>query len=418
MIRKIAVKKLTAGLFYCAMISAAALTGCATYQDQVGESRRMMSQGNVNQALSKFGELAAKDDGDKLVHLLDYGVALEIANQIPESNKVLLQADKLSDELDYHSVSRVAGSLLTSEEMIQYKGDTFEKIFINAYLAMNYLELGKFDDALVECRRINDKYLKLRGEEKKNFELNPFAKYLSAVVWEATGQYDDAYIAYSEAYKLSPYISTIREDLIRSSKRARRMDDYDKWKKEFPEVQEKPEWYDRTFGELVVIYQQGWGPRKAPDPASPRFPILRPTYNATQKARVEVAGKPYESRFVYSVEEAAIRTLMEDRGALLARRMGGIVAKEVAADQLRRKNELLGFAAWVFFHASDRADVRQWSLLPQSIQLIRVPLKPGKYKFAVQGLGYDGSLTGESSEEREVEIKAGRKVFVNWRSLK
>lgn len=407
-------------LILLSVFSVAVFSGCATYQDKVGESRRLISSGNIDQAVAKFHQLSAVDDGDKLVHLLDYGVALQIAQRTEESTKVFLQADKLSENLDYHSVSRVAGSLLTSEENIQYKGDTFEKIFINAYLAMNFLELGKLDDALVESRRINEKYVKLRGEEKKEFELNPFAKYLSAIIWEANRNYDDAYIAFAEAYKLSPEISTIRQDLIRSAKRARRMDEYDKWKKAFPDVEEKPEWYDRKMGELVVIYQQGWGPRKDFERGSQRFPRLRPVYNYTQRARVDVisAGTSYPSRFVYDVERAAIKTLMEDRGALIGRRVGGIVAKEIVADQIRQKDELLGLVSWIFFHASDRADLRQWSLLPQTIQLIRVPLSPGRHKVVVQGLDLEGSPTGEQSPEMDIEIKPGQKIFKTWRSLK
>jgi hypothetical protein len=398
---------------------AAVLASCATYQDQVGESRRMISAGNTEQALVKFQELAAKQDGDQLVHLLDYGVALQIAGKLKESTDVLLRADKLADELDYHSVSRVAGSLLTSEEMIQYKGDTFEKIFINAYLAMNYLEMGQLDDALVETRRMNEKYVKLRGEDKKSFELNPFAKYLSAVIWEASGQADDAYIAYKEAYELSPQISTIRQDLIRSSKKARRMDDYKQWKAAFPEIEESPDWYDKSKGELILVYQQGWGPRKTYDRASPRFPALRPTSNITDRAELKIESDgSHKSQFVYDVERAAIATLADDRASLVGRRVGGIVAKEVMADQIRQKNEALGFIAWVFFHVSDRADLRQWSLLPRTIQIVRVPLKPGSYKYDIQGLSYGDSYSGEELTNQNVNIKAGRKVFRVWRSLK
>jgi uncharacterized protein len=402
-----------------AIAVASALLGCATYQGKVHESRQMLIQGQVDQAVEKLGKLAAEEGKDQLVYLLDYGVALQIAKKTNDSTKVLLRADKLAEELDYHSISKVAASALTSEEMIQYKGDTFEKIFINAYLAMNFLEQGDFDSALVESRRINQKYTKFRSDEKKAFELNPFAKYLAALSWEASGQYDDAYIDFSEAYKLSPFIATIKEDLIRTAKKARRMDDYERWKKEFPEVVEKPEWYDKGKGELIVIFQQGWGPQKAPDPAEFRFPILRPSYNYTQKARLIIGEKDsFDSRHVYDVEKAAIQTLQDDRAALVARRLGGIIAKKAAADELRRKNELLGAVAWIAMNVSDRADLRQWSLLPQSIQVIRTYLKPGKYKFKIAGLTGEGTLSGEMSQEREIVVKPGRKVFVNWRSLK
>lgn len=405
-------------IFVLMAVLAASLAGCATYQDQVRESRKLISNGNTEQSLAQFQKLASKEDGDQLVHLLDYGAALQIANKFPESNEVLLRSDKLADQLDYQSISRLAGSMLTSEDVVQYKGDTFEKIFINAYLAMNYLQLGKLDDALVESRRMNEKYLKLRNEEKKKFELNPFAKYLSALIWEADGAWDDAYIAFKETYELSPNIATIKEDLIRSAKRSRRIDDYKQWKEAFPEVKENPDWYDKGKGELIVIYQQGWGPRKTYDKSSPRFPTLQPTYNQTEKAELQIVGNgSYFSRPVYNVESAAIQTLMDDRAALVGRRIGGIVAKEVMADQIRQKNELLGLIAWIFFHASDRADLRQWSLLPQTIQVIRVPLKPGKYDYSIKGFDLGGRPTNENLDGQSVEIKAGRKVFRVWRSL-
>lgn len=393
-------------------------TGCATYQGKVSLARDLLKSGQTAEAVEKLKPLAATDNGDQLIYLLDYATALQIQGSFQESNKAYLAADRLSDELDYHSVSRVAGSLLTNEEMKQYKGDTFEKIFINAQLALNYLALGELDDALVEARRINEKYLKYRSDEKKDFELNPFAKYLSALVWEADRKYDDAAIAYAEAYKISPRISSIHEDLIRSSKLARRDQEYQKWKKAFPDVVEKPEWYDKGRGELIIIVQQGWGPRKAFNPGDSRFPVLDPVFNQTQRARLNVNGVGMqESVFIYDVQGAAIQTLNDDMGALVARRLTGIVAKELAAEELRKKNELLGAVAWIAMHASDRADLRQWSTLPQTIQVIRMPLKPGTYSIDLQGLTDDGSLTSDHLEVPSVNVKAGRKVFFNWRTL-
>lgn len=395
------------------------LAGCATYQGKVNQSREFLSSGRYEEALQKLQPLAEKEDGDQLVYLLDYGTALHMAGQYQESNKVFLKADKLSELVDYHSVSRVAGSMLLNEEMVQYKGDTFEKIFINAYLALNFLQLGQLDSALVETRRMNEKYIKLRSEDKQSFELNPFAKYLSALIWEADQKWDDAYIAYEEAYKLDSGISGIQADLIRSAKRARRMDQYNQWKTAFPQVEENPLWSDRTAGELVIIYQQGWGPRKAFNPMDFRFPVLKPIRSETQTVRMDLKDKnQVQSQLVYDTEKAAIKTLQEDSAALLARRLAGIATKEVVSDQIRQKNELLGAISNIVMHASDRADLRQWSTLPQTIQIIRVPLKPGIYSFSLQGLNSSGAPTSDHLDSKEIKIVAGKKYFMNWRSLK
>lgn len=414
-------KRLTpvVGLFFVT----SSLIGCATYQGKVGEARSALSRGDYDKALADLKPLAETDNVDQLVYLLDYGTALQIAGKYDESNKVFLQADRLTDLVDYHSVSKIASSLALNEEMSQYKGDTFEKIFINAYLAMNFLELGKLDDALVEARRINEKYLKFRADEKQKFELNSFSKYLSAVIWEANRNYDDAYIAYSEAYKIEPSISTIQEDLIRSAKNARRMDTYADWKKKFPSAKEDPAWYDKKNGELVIIYQQGWGPRKAPAQGEYRFPQLIPVQAHTTRALLNIEGVSapnatgYLSKEIYDVDQAAIATLKEDYGILIAKRVAGVATKAVLADQLRQKNEGLGQLAWIALNIADRADLRQWSTLPKTIQIIRVPLKAGTYKIKLQGADSSGSVVSDKSLEREVEIKAGGKKFVVWRTL-
>lgn len=407
------------GLFFAPFL-VLSLSGCATYQGKVGEARQALARGEYEKALTDLKLLADTENGDQLVYLLDYATALQISGQYKESNQYFLKADRLSEAVDYQSVSKIAGSLALNEEMVQYKGDTFEKIFINAYLAMNFLELGNLDDALVEARRINEKYLKNRADEKKNFELNSFSKYLSAVIWEASRSYDDAYIAYAEAYKIDPTIATIKEDLIRSAKLARRMDSYNSWKKKFPEVVESPDWYDRKEGELVILYQQGWGPRKGSAPNEYRLPGLYPVPSTTQSINLLIAesDRSISSRRIYDVEAAAISTLKDDYGILVAKRVAGIATKAVLADQVRQNNKALGDLAWIAMNIADRADLRQWSLLPQSIQIIRVPLKPGKYNIELQGISGSGTPTGENMQSRSVEIKAGAKKFVVWRSLR
>lgn len=404
-----------AGLFLLSLTT----ISCATYQGKVSEARNSLSQGRFDDAVNSLEPLAKKEDGDQLVYLLDYSVALQMAGKTKESSLALQKADRLADMVDYHSVSRQAGSLLLNQEMVQYKGDSFEKIYINAFAALNYLEMNQLDDALVETRRMNEKYNKLNGEDRKTFEKNVFGKYLSALIWEANQNWDDAYIAYEETYKLDPSIPFLPEDLIRSAKRARRMDTYQKWKKTFPQVVEKKEWYDKSYGEIVVIYEQGWGPRKAQirqGGYSP--PILQPVYNSVTGMRVSVEGDGnFQSKMVYNVEKAAIETLQNDYAALAAKRIGAYATKEIVADQVRQKDELLGLVTWVALQASERADLRQWSTLPQTVQLVRIPLKVGAYNLHLQGIDGSGSVRGAAKDFAKVPVKSQRATFLRWRTL-
>ena len=146
------------------------LASCATYQDKVKESRSELKDGQIQAALDHLKPLADQDSRDQLVYLMDYGTALQIAGRYKESIDVLLKADKLVELNDYHSISNTAMATLGSETMEQYKGDSYEKILINAMLAMNYIMLGQFDDAAVEARRVNEKINKFRLDGRKNYE--------------------------------------------------------------------------------------------------------------------------------------------------------------------------------------------------------------------------------------------------------
>jgi hypothetical protein len=394
------------------------LAGCATYQNKVSVARTAMTQNHPEEAVKDLEPLALKSSDDQLVYLLDYATALQDAGRFKDSTVAFNRAEKIADVQDYHSLSRVASSLLLSEEMVQYKGDDYEKVLINAVNSVNYLELGQLDDALVEVRKLNQKLYKFKTEAKRNYSANPYAYYLSAIIWEADHKWDDAYIAYKDTYALIPDYAPLHEDLIRAAMRAGRSDDIEEWKSKFPEVKIKPEWRDSTSGQIVLVYQQGWGPRKIPRPEAPRFPTLTPTYSNTARATVYVDGEAKaETNRIFSVQQEAIKTLNDDYARLVASRVAGVAVKAVVANQIAQKNQALGALAWLAMNAVDRADLRQWSTLPESFQIARVTLKPGHYKVRVQGLDGFGHETNEHMDEKEVTVRAGQKVFLAWRSF-
>jgi hypothetical protein len=98
--------------------------------------------------------------------------------------------------------------------------------------------------------------------------------------------------------------------------------------------------------------------------------------------------------------------------------VAGIATKAVVADQIRQKNELLGTLAWVALNVADRADLRQWSTLPEGFQIARIPVKAGRYKVRAVGLDGGGNTAGEESPAREIEVKPGKKAFLSWRSVR
>lgn len=411
-------------------VVALCMAGCASFLSQSEETKSLLRQGQMTQALKELKEKSESEGKDQLMYTLDYAMALQISGDYKSSATAFIKADKLIDEKDYHSVSQVVGATLGAEEMIQYKGESYEKFLVNSMNAINYLMLGDYDAALVECRRINTKISSFKMEGREAYELSPFASYLSAIIWESQKKYDDAYIEYEAAYKLDPTIAGIEGDLIRSARLAGRDQALAKWKKEFKDDRRAldEEMNGKKNGEVVVVFQQGFGAKKVPRSDEPRFPTLQTEFLKTSVAQVELtpidpkAEKTYtqvtKSRIVYDIDRMAMTTMNKDYNSLIARRIGGIAAKAVMSDQIRQKNELLGSVAWIAMNLTDRADLRQWSTLPSKIQMSRVFLKPGKYELKVRGLDSADGLTNDELPSQVVEVIAGKKVFVNFRSLR
>ena len=356
---------------------------------------------------------------------MEHGTTLQICEKYPESNQVFTQAENLADSKDYTSVSEVAAATLSSEGMMTYKGDTFERLFLNASKSLNFLQLKNTDAALVEVRRMNQKFSKFKNEERKNFELNSFSKYLSGLIWESTGQYDDACIDYKDAYFTATQFRDVGIQMLATCWNANRIDEFNTLVKKInatnEEIQEAKS--SKSKSEIVLVYLQGWGPQKLENPQSPLFPYLVDVPNITQKLAIDLyeqdqtkPNKSYLSDTIYSVAEASRASLNADQASLIARRLAARVAKQVVAKQIGDKDALLGFVALVGMVASDRADLRQWSFLPNTIQIIRIPVSPGKYNLKLSGLGRDKQVT-ETFNDVSFNVDKRQKVIHMVRSV-
>lgn len=417
------------------------LSACASYQHKVDEARQVFSS-SPEEAVKKLEPLAKEEGRDQLVYILDHATALQMAGRFEESSREYIRAERVADAKDYDSISNVTGSLLLSENMVQYKGDDFEKVLINGMNALNFLELGQLDSALVEVRRVNEKLYKLKSDGKKEFNQSPLAFYLGAMIWEADRKFDDAYIAYKNTYDVAPGYWPLREDLVRSAQQADRPEEVARWRKAFPEVSMKPEWKDRKRGEVVLIFLNGWGPRKYPRPENFRFPYLKSVFTPVSAASmiikpIEPATAPTESpatttamksemtstptaanaiatattASIYSVDDVAIKALDADFARLLGSRVAGIATKAVVADQVRQKDQILGAVTWLALNLSDQADLRQWSTLPKSFNIARSSVPAGNYRVELTAAGSAATTT------RDIKVLPGRKTFVVWRLL-
>lgn len=361
---------------------------------------------------------------DELLYLMDIGLSLHAAGQYEESNKVFLKADRIAEIKDYTSLATEATTLLTSENIKDYKGEDFEKVLINTYLSMNYALMGDWENALVEARRVNHKLYMMVTQGERKYKQNAFARYLSAVIYEAEANWNDAYIDYKETRKLEPGFPGLGRDLWRCAKMIGMEDEMERWDHEFNLSEEDHKQARLRVpkagkAEIIVLYENGISPEKRPHPNFYSIPKFFPRYNPVRAARVSVdslvPGHHYEADTVvlHDIEATAIENLDEKYGGIIAKKIAGVVAKEVVADQIgRRTNAIVGAVAKIFFYVSDQADVRSWNLLPRDLQLTRILVDPGTYVVRVHPIGAAGGL-----KEKTVQVGAGKKVFVNFRYI-
>lgn len=392
--------------------------GCATYQTKVSEARRNLESGNPELAIQKLEPLAAQEGKDQLIYLLDYAVAKQVARDYKGSSQALIEADRLAESKDYISVTKQTASLLLSQEMVQYGGEDFEKLLINAMGAINFALMNDLESARVETKRLTEKLEYFRGEKKQQYKDNSLAFWLNGHIWEANRDWDSALIDFEKAYKTGLNNELIQNDLIRAAHRARRPDKVARYTKKFG-IRPNAKYRNNNYGEVVVLYQSGWGPRKRPNPEAPRFPILVPERSWTKQALVKVNGVEQDkTELVYDLESASIEALNQQYGALVAKRIAGMLAKEAVRHEVQKKNEGFGLLLGIAMHASDRADLRQWSTLPKNIQAAHLFLPKGTHKIQLIGLSGDGAPTGEASKELTVEVRPRKKSFIGWRSFR
>jgi hypothetical protein len=336
-----------------------------------------------------------------------------------EAIKEFRRADKLADISDYTSLSKEVATLVTNDKIIHYKGEDFEKVLINQYLAIDYLMLGKLEDAQVENRRVNRKLYLMITEGKRKYRLNPMAKYLSALIFEGQGDYNDAYIDYKAVYELTPELPYLRQDLWRGAWKSGITADMERWQKTFDlsaaDIAAIKASAKRP--EVVLLLEVGQAPEKVPHPSWQALPQFVARSNPVSFVDVEIEGVGAlgRSQTLFDVEATAIKDLDDKYAGLIAKRIGGVVAKEVVADQVGRHTDpIFGQILRIGMHVADQADLRSWQTLPQNFQVVRAPVDAGKtYKIKILPRNAGGSSQGtEVVKVVSVPEKTRSKIFV------
>ncbi|OFY65893.1 MAG: hypothetical protein A3H98_05380 [Bacteroidetes bacterium RIFCSPLOWO2_02_FULL_36_8] len=450
-------------IFLVALISA-----CATYFQTQYKFHEKFMQGQLESAVSILDkDKKAATNNHRLLYFLNKGVVLNMLGKYEESNQILEQAYFYVEDVKAN-IAEEALSLVTNPMSKPYKPEDFEKVLLHYYKAINYIKLAQYDEALVECRRINIKLNKLNDKNagrKNRYRKDAFSENLSGMIYEASGNYNDAFVSYRNAYETyrDDYKNffginvpeQLKEDLIRSAK--------------LSGLREEKEFYEKEFGlnyiessensgQLIFIWNNGLGPVK--DEWSINFTIIKgsggmvtfaneehglnfPVYagednNGKSKLSdisfVRAAFPKYSERppYYYSAEistsattkkletaeninDIAFKTLEDRMWRELGNTVLRVALKQVAEAQARKQNEGLGMVVSLANALTEKADTRNWQTLPYSINYSRIFLPEGEHDVTFSG--YSGSGTPTLNQTFHFTIKKGKTTFHTYHTL-
>jgi len=428
----------------------------------------LLSQGKYDDALKKLEK--TKSDRSRLLYLMERGMLLHYAGRYEESNNTFEEAEILAEDLYTKSISREAGALLTSDNILPYAGEKFERALIHYYRAFNYIYLRLPDDALVECRKVSFLLQRYQDESEGKstaYSDDAFMQYLAGMLFEWQGELNDAFISYRKAeeayekYKREYGVSqpsSLKGDLLRTAKALGFSEEYEHYLKKYSGSYD-PEGTDKETGELILIHENGFAPSKVAEELV--IPILKvdnlgedakidvwdysgklrarvgrhykdvdveyilrvsiPNYRSARPRiaymKVQADGTQMSSESVEDVEAIAFRNFDERMPRILLKTIARGVTKYLAFKTAKKKQgEVAGLLVNILGIATESADTRSWLTLPNNFGIVRISLPPGKYNLRLSFYDRNGRKEG-STDLLDVEIRDGEFTFLNYRTF-
>jgi hypothetical protein len=444
------------------------LISCATFYEINYEFNQEFSNGQFEKAEKTLASSEKRMSRHaRFLYLVNRGTVDFLQGEHQESNQFFEDAYLYSEDYQKNYLD-IGASFLVNPNLIDYPGEDHEKLFILYYKALNYCQLQDYESALIECRRLNNRLYELSDKynNENRYREDAFVHNLMGIIYQASGDYNNAFIAYENAYKI--YKSSYSElfglqapeqlklDLLHAAYLTGFYDKVEFYEKEFDLQYQKSD--PPAGGEAMVFWHNGQAPVK--DEWSVNFTItggddfvtfandeydLNFTfpYNLDDDADgaqltdlrfFRIAFPKYVDRipdfregeiivngYNYSLEQAedisaiAQKTLQQRMVAEMSKALMRAALKKLAEKQISEENEGLGLAMSVLNAATEKADTRNWQTLPNSIYYARVPLDTGTNEVILHL--YNPSSRQEMKEIFVFNGNTGHTIFHTYQTL-
>lgn len=453
-------------LFLLAFALVPLFTGCRSYYQLQQEFHSHFRSGNIEEAASVLAaDRRAERRLTRLLHLMNTGVVEHMLGNYEASNKVFEEAFLLSQDQRRNLLDETL-ALLTNPKVTEYRGEHFELLMIHYFKAMNFIYLNDLEAALVECRRLNIELAALEDRYKSDnrYRRDAFIHNLMGIIYDASGDYNNAFIAYRNALDIYENDYTklfgigppeqLKRDLLRAAHRTGFRDQVAYYEKLF-NMKLDPKRAENS-GELVFFWQNGLGPVKQEQSlmftivrgsggmvlfqneeaglvfpvsvsneratelgdlrvvrmAFPKYAERKPVYTA---ARLRAGNNTSQLYKAQSINDIAFKSL-EDR---MLREMGNallrLAIRQAAEERIRKEDQTIGALFGLLGAIAEQADTRNWQTLPHSIHYTRMSLPEGQTDLSLDLILPNNNVA--RSIQLETNIKANQTTFMNFHTL-
>ncbi|MGB0860861.1 MAG: COG3014 family protein, partial [Pseudoalteromonas spongiae] len=254
------------------------------------------------------------------------------------------------------------------------------------------------------------------GSVKNGFQ-NAFTFYLSGFIYEATGEYNAAYIDYKRAIDIYSENTYLQQDILRLAKYLGFDDEYNYFKARFNA--DLPQTKNNQVPVLVLI-EQGLIPEKTE--ARIDLPIFTsrddirfysvalPSYANNHEyaapLSINIGEQTLQSETIVKLSALAAKDLKERMPGIVARQITRLIAKEQFRKSAARNGGDVGnIIATLYNLASERADTRSWLTLANNYQIAKTYLTSGEHTLSINLNGITHPVSFSTDGNKSVLIK-------------
>lgn len=414
--------------FICAILSA-----CAGYQAKTQNTVQAMRAGSIDSAMADLEKNNTSKERD-LLYFLEKGELLRLKGDLAASRDTWMSADKIVQQweglvkTDPSKLMGDVGSVLLNDTTRRYDGRDYEKVILNLRLALNHLQMGNWDAARTEIKKMHEReaiiaefrsreidsakqsaeqkglsvtsFKDLKGYpvetleapevvELKNSYESAVANYVAGFIYESLGEPSLASAGYRKAVEMRAGNAVLEESLAgldaRISSRGRRVGIVDTLV--VVESGNAPSIESMTIPIMLPIPSKN-GISIVATPLS--WPVVKSDDGQEMVNGLQINGQSAPMAFLTSVDQMARRSIRDEMPGVIVRSsiraiMRGAAQKAIDdnSGNAGAAGALVSLFAKVAAVATEVADERGWRTIPGKFYIARVSLPQGKNDFVV-----------------------------------